>query len=176
MAEIKSTLDLVMEKTRHLRLSREEKAEQKLETFKKKLNGLLLQFEDGVLDMVQFGQEFKTLERQFDMEARKILINEISEQLTVTQLTPRFMYLLKDFCYVETHRLESIISECQFASTAAAEKRAGQIKADLAKNRYITGTAVKPNLDSDRKWHSQLQSIRLEFGQLLDKEKKRLTS
>ena len=39
MTEIKSTLDLVMEKTRHLILSDEEKQEQKENEFKKKLKG-----------------------------------------------------------------------------------------------------------------------------------------
>lgn len=38
MAEIKSTLELVMEKARHLRLSREEKEEQKINIFKQKFS------------------------------------------------------------------------------------------------------------------------------------------
>lgn len=46
MGEIKSTLDLVMDKTRHLTLSDEEKQEQKEKEFKKNLKGPAQKFQD----------------------------------------------------------------------------------------------------------------------------------
>ncbi len=46
MGEIKSTLDLVMDKTRHLTLSDEEKQEQKEKEFKKNLKGPTQKFQD----------------------------------------------------------------------------------------------------------------------------------
>ena len=46
MGEIKSTLDLVMDKTRHLTLSDEEKQEQKEKEFRKKLKGPAQKFQD----------------------------------------------------------------------------------------------------------------------------------
>ena len=44
MGEIKSTLDLVMEKTRNLTLSSEEKAEQKYDEIYKQVKGFLLKY------------------------------------------------------------------------------------------------------------------------------------
>ena len=49
MGEIKSTLDLVMEKTRHLTLSREEKEEQKRVEVNKRLKGLVQKYQDNLL-------------------------------------------------------------------------------------------------------------------------------
>jgi len=50
MAEIKSTLDLVMEKTRHLTLSDEEKQEQKEKEFNKKLKGPAQKIQDQAIN------------------------------------------------------------------------------------------------------------------------------
>ena len=49
MGEIKSTLDLVMEKTRHLTLSQKEKEEQKQIEVNKRLKGLLQKYQDNLL-------------------------------------------------------------------------------------------------------------------------------
>ena len=49
MGEIKSTLDLVMEKTRHLTLSQKEKDGQKQIEVNKRLKGLLQKYRDNLL-------------------------------------------------------------------------------------------------------------------------------
>ncbi|MEW6672617.1 MAG: hypothetical protein AB1427_13000 [Thermodesulfobacteriota bacterium] len=172
MAEIKSTLDLVMEKTRHLRLSREEKEAQNLNAFKKKLNGLLQQYGDKVFDLNRFGEEFKELESGFDIDAASCLKNEILDKLTLEQPGDRFMGLLGDFCGADTEKLNATINAYQTARGAAAEKRTAQIKAVLAENRHISGGAVIPNLDADSHWRREVQAIRNEFEQLLEQEKK----
>ncbi len=57
MAEIKSTLDLVMEKTRNLRFSSQEKREIQMEEARRAFNGLLQKYLDGQLELeaVQLG-------------------------------------------------------------------------------------------------------------------------
>lgn len=49
MTEIKSTLDLVMEKTRHLSFSEQEKKDQHSEEFAKRIKGLIQQYQDQKL-------------------------------------------------------------------------------------------------------------------------------
>jgi len=46
MAEVKSTLELVMERTRHLTLTEDEKREQAVAEFKGSLGGLLQKVQD----------------------------------------------------------------------------------------------------------------------------------
>ena len=171
MAEIKSTLDLVMEKTRHLRLSREEKEEQKVKAFKKKLNGLLQQYGDKTLDMKRFRKEFYTLGSRFDLDVKSFLKNEILDKMTLAQPNSHLMDLLEEFCGGETEKLASVISAYQAANEAASKKIIEQIKADLAKNQHISGTVVMLNLDADSKWHSEVQRIWIKFEQLLNQEK-----
>lgn len=47
MAEIKSTLDLVLERTKHLSQSSEEKQAQKQKDIANRLNGLLQKYQDS---------------------------------------------------------------------------------------------------------------------------------
>jgi len=62
MGEIRSTLDLVMEKTRNLTLSKEEKEKQDNEELRKKLNGLLEQFQDNMLRKGELKKKLESLE------------------------------------------------------------------------------------------------------------------
>ena len=50
MAEIKSTLDLVMEKTKNLSLSSEERQAQKNQEIESRIRGLLQKFKDRALN------------------------------------------------------------------------------------------------------------------------------
>ncbi|MBW2617383.1 MAG: hypothetical protein JRC92_00720 [Deltaproteobacteria bacterium] len=59
MAEIKSTLDLVMEKTKGLRLTKEEKAQTRREAEAKKAAGLALRFHDHSLRPSELRREIE---------------------------------------------------------------------------------------------------------------------
>jgi hypothetical protein len=61
MAEIKSTLDLVLEKTKHLKLSAEEKAEMQMQDFLKKVPGYVIQILDLSLMPEQLLDKIKAL-------------------------------------------------------------------------------------------------------------------
>jgi hypothetical protein len=51
-----------------------------------------------------------------------------------------------------------------------------EIKADLAKQRFISGTAVVPNLERDSEWLSMLGDIKGRYDQILDREKSTFTA
>ncbi len=73
MGEIKSTLDLVMEKTRHLTLSQKEKEEQKQIEVNKRLKGLLQKYQDNILRKEQLRQELDSLRKTFDLNTNEML-------------------------------------------------------------------------------------------------------
>ena len=61
MAEIKSTLDLVMEKTRNLSLSSEERAEQKSKEIRSQIRGLIQKFQDQIISSDRFESDYRIL-------------------------------------------------------------------------------------------------------------------
>lgn len=64
MAEIKSTLELVMERTRNLSMSDEDKLEQAAKEFKDAVNRLCLKYLDGHIDIESFREKFRSRAHQ----------------------------------------------------------------------------------------------------------------
>ena len=68
MAEIKSTLDLVMERTKHLTMSSEERVGQQQKDFEKKLQGVLQQYADKVLAIDELMERVTGLQADFKID------------------------------------------------------------------------------------------------------------
>lgn len=63
MGELKSTMDIIMEKSSHLTLSEEEKREQVSAEMQQRLKGLIQKSLDRALKMEQLKQELNALEK-----------------------------------------------------------------------------------------------------------------
>ena len=171
MSEIKSTLDLVMEKTRHLTLSREEKKAQQQIEVKKRLQGLLQKYQDNLLRKENLKKELDNLKIAYELNVDKMLADLILNSLKLGRDNNGFLELLNEIFGLNLSGLETIFQNFNDAVKSATKKRVGQLKTDLSKNRFISGSAVVPNLEGDREWLSMLRHIMDEFDQILNKEK-----
>jgi len=86
MGEIKSTLDLVMEKTRHLTLSPEEKDAQTKVEVHKRLKGLVQKYQDNLLRKDGLEKELDILKKTYDMN----VICDLQERLPL--FNPNFSF------------------------------------------------------------------------------------
>lgn len=98
MGEIKSTLDLVMERTRHLSLSSEEKKRQQKEAFKKRLNGLLANFADGSLTVDALQNRISQLQKKLKVDDRKIVLSAIGERIDPGGDNRHWLQFFKGYC------------------------------------------------------------------------------
>ena len=176
MGEIKSTIDLVMEKTRHLTLSQEEKDSQKKAEVHKRLKGLVQKYQDNLLRKDRLEKELNILKKTFDMNIDQILLNLILSSLEPGRHYKMYLELLNEIYGLNVSGLEKIFQDFKGAVKSATEERVREIKADLAKTRFISGTAVVPNLESDSEWLSMLGNIKGRYDQILDREKSTLTT
>ena len=176
MGEIKSTLDLVMEKTRHLTLSQEEKDSQKKAEAHKRLKGLVQKYQDNLLRKDRLEKELNILKKTFDMNIDQILLNLILSSLEPGRHYKMYLELLNEIYGLNVSGLEKIFQDFKGAVKSATEERVREIEADLAKKRFISGTAVVPNLERDREWLSMLGDIKGRFDQILAREKSTLTT
>lgn len=87
-----------------------------------------------------------------------------------------YLELLNEIYGLNVSGLEKIFQDFKGAVKSATEERVHEIKADLAKKRFISGTAVVPNLERDREWLSMLGDIKGRFDQILAREKSTLTT
>jgi hypothetical protein len=174
MAEIKSTLDLVMEKTKNMSLSSEERKEQKDKEIGSRIRGLLQKFIDETLGIENFKSEYQKLQKDYDLSGNVPLIKTICDRIEPGKNNQALFDLLSEFKVSDFEGLKSILQEFQAASDAATRERRKILKEQLAKTHFISGSAVVPNLEKDNDWRKEFGEIQAKYGALLDKEKARL--
>ena len=132
MGEIKSTLDLVMEKTRNLKLSDEEKQAQKRSEVASRIKGILQKLQDGLIAEKQFQAEYEHLKADFGQSDDGQLINEIFSRLDPVGDTGIFLSVLNNCCRFDTVPVSSMIEDYRETYQEAARKRGMQIEDRLA--------------------------------------------
>lgn len=175
MAEIKSTLDLVMERTRNLTLTEEEKREQALSEFRDNLKGLLQKYQDKILTVEQFKRELHSLKESSTASDNTTVIRLIAGRLDPDRDNHMLLTLLSDVCSLDVHGIISILEDYRrHLESAAHDIMAGMVKALSTKG--ISGTAVVPNLDASPEWPKAQIEGRKRFEAMLDREIRRLSS
>jgi hypothetical protein len=146
MAEIKSTLELVMERTRHLTLTEEDRREQALAEFKKSLNGLLTRFQDGSLRLDQFQAAVSALQEHSCLTDRKIIIEEIAGRLDLDRDNGWAFNLLEEAFRVNIKGVAAVVGEYREAIESMTQNLIGETREHLLKHYGISGSAVVPNI------------------------------
>lgn len=176
MAEIKSTLDLVMEKTKNLNLSREEKNEQADKEIQGKLNGLLQKYKDGFLVREKLERELATIQKQYGIKVESTFKKVILERLYPGEMDSSLLVLLEKVCKANTKPIESIIKEYQNTVKALTRQRMSEVVETLDREHFISGSAVVPNLESDEQLKVEMKAVQSKFAQDLNRAKTELNA
>jgi hypothetical protein len=174
MGEIKSTLDLVMEKTKNLSLSDEERQGQINMEVESRIRGLLQKFKDQVLNADNLRSEYQKLQKDYDLSENAHLIKEICGQIELGEDNHAWFELLVQFEVADIEGVTSVLHEFDDVFHAAAQERSKILIAKLAEAHFISGSAIVPNLESDEAWRAQAGEIRDKFEPLLNQAKTKL--
>ena len=149
MAEIKSTLDLIMEKTKGLTLSPKEKEELRREEWLKKARGWIQKFLDGWVDLDRVKNELSSQEAPAGW--KEILQPEIIGALEPEGDNEKRFQLITGLLDRSRDPFIKILKVCN----QNVEKEKIRLM-DRSLNRLadqgISGSAVLPNLDRDSSW------------------------
>ena len=176
MGEIKSTLDIVMEKTKHLSLSNEERDNQKTAEIEKKIKGLLQKFQDQVLPKDRLTAEYEQLKKEYDLYDDSTFISEVFLRLDPDKDNQLLLALLTDMFEVNTKEIESVLNDYQDELNSAASYKMVELRENLAQKHFISGSAVVPNLEADEDWQADADELRSKFDTLLNEAKNKLES
>ncbi len=174
MGEIKSTLDLVMEKTKHLTLSDEEKVLQRHAEVEKKIYGLVQKYQDSFIAKTFVEKEMEVFRKIYDANVDDILRQTLLKGLKLGRKNEPLLELLRDICGVDISGFERLFQDFLDQVKRAAKDRAKTIKEDLRKKQSISGNAVIPNLEADDEWLSALNETMVKFDKILNQKKGRL--
>ena len=153
MAEIKSTLELVMERTRHLCMSEEDKRKQAAKEFKEAVNRLAMKYMDGQMDLDRFQAEFSSLDIAPSCKADAAC--EIARRIDPVADNRLLLDLIRHGLGGDISGIETILSDFRRTVQAEDDRAVQRIRADLLK-KGILGNAVVPNLETDTDRTSRL--------------------
>jgi hypothetical protein len=164
MAEIKSTLDLVMERTRNLKITEEDKKKLKQEELKGKIKGLIRRCLDGY---ARFEDEYRALLADFDRDAtRKALADELIGQFDPlhgrSDENERLFAMMEAIFPSEASSMQKKIEAWKASLRPVREKRAAEIRENWKKAR-LSGSALIPNLEKDPEWRDYAAGKQEEF-------------
>ncbi len=170
MADIPSTIDLVMERTKHMVMSEEEKRAARLEETKKRTEGLFNFLSTPDFPFSDFESRFSKARDEKIENLEKILLEHILDHLDFQMDYPKIMDGLKlvagDAVKDEIDRLDHLCrvynKEIKFASGGLGKKILKKLAA-----KGISGTAVKPKVEGST-------FLKKEFETLAQKFKKEL--
>jgi hypothetical protein len=158
MAEIKSTLDLIMEKTKGLTLSPEEKEKIRREEWLKKAKGWIQKFLDARADLGKVKDEL--FSREKPLEWKSILKRELITGLDPEKENEKRFQLITELLEMPQEPFLKILKV--FNQNLEREKvRLTEQSLKRWSVQGIFGSAILPNLDRDPAWI-----------QVIDQEKK----
>jgi hypothetical protein len=169
MGEIKSTLDIVMERTRHLSMTEEEKDDLRKKELAGKVKGWIQRYADGQIDLNRLTPEIERERGENPRDIDGILRRELIERLEPDGDNRKTLELIERFSVLDTAPLKGVIADFQAQLTEKREERLREMGEKL-KGRGITGSAVVPNLARDVDWdlffRERLTEARERLGQL----------
>ena len=171
MGEIKSTLDLVMEKTRHLSQTDEEKKIQKQKDIANRLNGLLQKYQDSVLSLGQLQREYENFRTELNLTDHSALADNVIRRLNPDLDNAVLFDVLEHCCQLDYSGLADAVDNYQTDCRKAAQRRMAPIKERLKGEYHISGSAVVPNLDSDDEWQRETMRLRSEYEEKISRER-----
>lgn len=170
MAEVKSTLELVMERTRHLTLTDEDRREQALAEFKKSLSGLLARFQDGTMRLDQFQADLLALQEHLSINDQSMIIGEIAGRLDLDGDHAWALKLLEAAGGMDIQGIRAVLEEYREAVAGMTRSRVDEMRRDLLERHGISGSAVLPHLTAHPGWSAERQLLRERFGRLVVQE------
>ncbi|MEA3230288.1 MAG: hypothetical protein U9Q05_00835 [Thermodesulfobacteriota bacterium] len=173
MSEIKSTLDLVMERTKNLTLSEAEKKEQRKTDLKKRLAGLVQKYQDQTIKPTELFKHLNELKNTFGQGVEKRMADEILGHIDVETDNDRCLALLTDYFGLNISTLKTVQAEFKQVLRAGKNDRIDILKSRLSDRYGISGTAVIPNIETDPDWQQERNAITERFRIQLEIEKKR---
>jgi len=177
MAEIKSAIELAMEKTKDLGMDKEERKLFARKDIENKVRVILKRYQEDMIDDHGVKKEMNNIDGDENLKSR-VLGDALIEGFDVTGDNKKIFALFHlTGCGLDEH-LGVELEALQKSFTREMEKRRMIITArigDKLKAMGITGSGIEPNIEEWDEWKEALNEVAHAFSERVDEWKKRLT-
>jgi hypothetical protein len=157
MAEIKSTLDIIMEKAKKFSVTEEEKQGFKRRELEGKIKGLVQKTLDGIFDPERFQVELLALQERNTVN--QILKEEVVARLDVETNSESLLKMLEYVAGSSSSAVRKVLGGFVEKAEKQKESRRNALL-DSFRMKAISGSAVLPNLNADPEWARVKEEMR----------------
>jgi len=179
MGEIKSTLELAMERTKKFVLSDHEKEELKQKEVMQKASSLFHRYRDGHLSLNEVLKQIEKMDEKTAAAVKQSLLSQWIDALSLNgdhERTFKGIEALKRQSVDEVRKkFHHLFSQYQNEKETLREKTRVQ-SAEALKKERIYGSAVEPNLEKSDLWKKETEKLDLTYKAKLEEIKKNLRS
>ncbi len=177
MGEIKSTLELALERSKKFALSDQEKQELKQKEILLKANSLFHRYRDGHFSLNEVLEEVDKMDQKTAKTVKESLLSQWVDALTLNDDHERLfkgMEALKSQSLDEMRtRFQRLLSKYQEERQRLKEKWSAQLERAL-KKKGISGSAVEPNLEKSDLWGKENERLTHSYREELEQIKQEL--
>ncbi len=178
MAEIKSTLELALERSKRFTLSEKEKEEIKQKEIQEKILSLFHRYGEGRLSLNDLQREIDRMEERVRKPVKEELLKRWLEALSLSgenERSLRGIEWLKQqpIDEVKAH-LQNLTEQYQREKDRIREEVRTQLSEALRKEGF-GGDAIEPNVEMSKGWEKALSAVNQEYQLKLERIKERLT-
>ncbi|MCJ7596370.1 MAG: hypothetical protein MUO52_16500 [Desulfobacterales bacterium] len=162
MAEIKSTLEIILEKTKGLTMSDEEREAFQREEVEGKVKGLVQKRLDGFLPLDGLQKEMESFGAEKEPMVMKALKRECLDRMDPEVDNSPLFEILQEVAHVDPGPFLELQSEFQ----RRVQQEEGEREKSLLKRleeRGISGSAVIPNVAANPEWLGVLEEMKQAF-------------
>jgi hypothetical protein len=177
MGEIKSSLELAMEKTKKFAISEKEKEEMKQKEFLQKATSLFHRYRDGLLSLNEILKQIGRMERKTAATIKGLLLSQWIDAISLDDEEERILRGIESLEEKNIDEIKSrfryLVSQYQGEKEKVKEKARLRMIADLRKD-GIYGSAVEPKLEGSELWKKEIEKLNHSYKMKLEEIKQPL--
>ncbi len=162
MGEIRSTLDIIMEKTKGLTITQEEKSEIQYRELTGKIRGLIQKFIDAIIDLDRLRIEAAAIREERQEMFDQVIKEEAKKRIELDRNNEPIFLILKDIISTDTASIQKILADFEQRLENERKVRERELQ-DRLKEKGISGSAILPNIKADPKWNDHVLKLKHEF-------------
>jgi len=165
MSEIKSTIDLVMERTRDLTMTEEERRAALTNEWTGKARGWIQKYLDERIDERTLKGNLSAAEKEVP-HFKELMKKELLDFLKLDADNDRILSLFEDLLGVSKDPIEGLMKDFLGEIEKERENREEAVQQELA-GRGVSGSAVVANAARDKSWTLYLEEEKQRFSSAL---------
>ena len=167
MGEIRSTMDIIMEKTKGLTMTDEEKAELKQHELTGKIKGFMQKFFDNSINLDRLRTESAVLREEQQEMFDQIIKEEATKRIELEGNNEPVFNILESTTSMDLAPTQKILAD--FEQRLKNERKVHeQALRDKLKEKGVYGSAILPNIKMDPEWNDFVSNLKQEFREKVE--------